>query len=215
VGFNEEERRESSAANGRHVIQPRDGSPPTASIATTQSARPWSRLPNPRLLIRVPFAPGMRRARADLRQRKRPPRRFGSFEELERELNRSRRYGHPLFLARISCRGDGAAVPDRTQDTASALGSILRSVDRTWTEGTDVYVLLPECDRAQGLAALARIREPLSQLLSAEEQDSISFAAWPDDCLTGGALFYALLRRDGPFADLATIQSSDHEQGTR
>jgi hypothetical protein len=194
VGFNEEERRESSAANGRHVIQPNDGSPPTASISTTRSARSWSRL-----LIRVPFAPGMRRARADGRQRKRPPRGSGSFEELERELDRSRRYGHPLFLARISCGGDGAAVPDRAQDTASALSSILRSVDRAWTEGRDVYVLLPECDRAKGLAVLARIRDPLSQLLSAEEQDSISFAVWPDDCLTGGALFYALNRRDGPF----------------
>jgi hypothetical protein len=215
VGFNEEERRERSAANGRHVNQPREGSPPTASVSATQSARPWSRLPNPRLLIRVPFAPGTRRARADVRQRNRPPRQFGSFEELERELNRSRRYGHPLFLARISCRGDGAEVPDRIQDTAFALSSILRSVDRAWTEGTDVYVLLPECDRAQGLAALARIREPLSQLLSAEEQVSISFAAWPDDCLTGGALFYALHRRDGPFANPATIWSSDHEQGSK
>jgi hypothetical protein len=180
-----------SAVNGRHGHDLAQRDPPEASVSTTPSARAWLRLPRRRL-----FVPGMRRPRTDLLgPGKRAPRASGSFEELGRELDRSRRYGHPLFVARISCGGDRASGPERGQQTALLLGSLLRSVDRAWAEGRDVYLILPECDRASGLAMLARIREPLSQLLSAEEQNSISFAAWPDDYLTGGALLSALVRR--------------------
>lgn len=214
MGLNGRDR--GDTANGRPVTWPAGESPPE-SVSTIRSARARRRLPVRSLLI-----PGMRKTWAELHPGKGPRKRFGFFEELERELDRSRRYGHPLFLARISCRSDRRAPSDRTQEAASALSAILRSVDRVWTHGTAVYLLLPEADRAQGLAVLARIREPLSQLLSAREQDSISFAAWPDDCLTGGALLEVLQRRAtiakcgriGPVPGRSTVQPKDDGDGT-
>jgi hypothetical protein len=179
-----------SAVNGRHGHDSAPGSPPGAAVSTSGSARPWLRLPSRRFLVT-----GMRRARTGVGPGKSAPSASGSFEELARELDRSRRYDHPFFVARIFCEGDGATGLQRVQQMALLLGSLLRSVDRAWAEGREVYVLLPECDRAGGLAMLARIREPLSRLLSAEEQNSISFAAWPDDYVTGGALLSALVRR--------------------
>jgi hypothetical protein len=49
---------------------------------------------------------------------------------------------------------------------------------QVWFDGKDVYLHLPESDCAGGTATLARIREPLSQFLSQEELDGITFAAF-------------------------------------
>jgi hypothetical protein len=65
-------------------------------------------------------------------------------------------------------------------------------VDRVWPGGTSLYLLLPECDRAMGEAMLARIREPLTKLLSEEDLLAISSVLFPDDGFTSGALFDAL-----------------------
>ena len=119
-----------------------------------------------------------------------------SLEELERELARCRRYGHSLFVARILCQGEGDARLRRSQEAASLLRSVLRNVDRAWADGPNVFVLLPECDRAMGARALARIRQPLARVLSEGEQNGISSVAFPDkECLTGRALVDELLGR--------------------
>jgi hypothetical protein len=121
---------------------------------------------------------------------------LGSFEDLEREVSRSRRFGHKFLLARIPRRRTGAEADGWHEQTLALLSSLIRTVDRVWSDGKDVYVLLPESDRAMGTAALARIREPLSQVLSEEELDGITFAVFgTDECPTSGALLAALRRR--------------------
>ena len=121
---------------------------------------------------------------------------LGSFEDLEREVSRSRRFGHTFLLARIPRRRTGAEADGWHEQTLAVLSSLIRTVDRVWSDGKDVYLLLPESDRAMGNAALARIREPLSRVLSEQELDGITFAVFaPDECPTSGALLAALHRR--------------------
>jgi hypothetical protein len=118
---------------------------------------------------------------------------LGSFDELEREVSRSRRFGHSFLLARIPRRRAGADADGWHEQTLALLSSLIRSVDGAWFDGRDVYLLFLESDRATGTAALARIREPLSQVLSEEELDGIAFAVFaPDECPTSGALLAAL-----------------------
>jgi hypothetical protein len=114
--------------------------------------------------------------------------------ELEGELNRSRRYGRTFALVRIPCRVKATGRSNAVNGLGHALSSLVRYVDRVWVDGTSVYVLLPECDRAMAKAMLARIREPLAELLSAEERKAISSVVFPDDGVTAGALFNALDR---------------------
>jgi hypothetical protein len=121
---------------------------------------------------------------------------LGSVEDLEREVSRSRRFGHTFLLARIPRRRRGPEADGWHEQTLALLISLIRTVDRAWFDGKDVYLLLPESDRAMGTAALARIREPLSQVLSEEELDGITYAVFaPDECPTSRALLAALHRR--------------------
>jgi hypothetical protein len=114
-------------------------------------------------------------------------------EELQVELSRSRRYGHPFVLVRIPCGNDEDGGSNGSEVVARTVSSLLRRVDRVWPGGgASLYLLLPECDRAMGDAMLARIREPLTKLLSEEDLLAISSALFPDDGFTSGALFDAL-----------------------
>ena len=118
---------------------------------------------------------------------------LGSFEDLEREVSRSRRFGHPFVLARVLRRRPGAEAEGWHEQTLALLTSLVRNVDRVWQDGEDVYLLLPESDRRMGAAALARIREPLSRVLTEEELDGITFAVFSlGECPTTGALLSAL-----------------------
>jgi hypothetical protein len=122
----------------------------------------------------------------------------GSFEDLEREVSRSRRFGHPFVLVRVPLARSGAEADRRDERTLALLGSLIRSVDRVWFDGKDVYLLFPESDRAMGTTALARLRGPLSQVLSEKELDGITLAVFAlDECPTSGALLSALRRRVG------------------
>jgi hypothetical protein len=122
-------------------------------------------------------------------------------EELQVELSRSRRYGHPFVLLRSPCgHGEDGGSNGREQ-VARTVSSLLRRVDRVWPGGASLYLLLPECDRAMGEAMLARIREPLTKVLSEEELLAISSVVFPADGLTGGALFDVL---DGRSISLPT-----------
>lgn len=133
----------------------------------------------------------------------------GSFEDLSREVSRSRRFEHPFVLARVPLTGSGAEADRRDERTLALLGSLIRTVDRMWLDDKDVYLLFPESDRAQGEQALVRLREPLSQVLSEEELDGITFAVFaPDECLTSGALLSALR---GRVSDGKTRGAGSHE----
>ena len=140
------------------------------------------------------------RRRALLRPRARPSPveafRRSSVETLEHEVRRSRRFGHSFFLACIPCPLAAAEADGWHNRAAALLASLIRDVDNVWVDGRDVYILLPESDRAMGTAALERIREPLSQVLPEEACDwipSVVFA--PDECPTSGALLSVLHRR--------------------
>jgi hypothetical protein len=118
---------------------------------------------------------------------------LGSVEDLEREVSRSRRFGHPFVLARVPRRRTGPEAHRWHEETLVLLSSVIRTFDRVWFDGKDVYLLLPRSDRARGSAALARLREPLSRVLSEEELDGITFAVFAlDECPTQGALLSAL-----------------------
>jgi hypothetical protein len=118
---------------------------------------------------------------------------LGSVEDLEREIVRSRRFGHSFVLARVP-RSRAAAEANGWQDpTMVLLASQIRAVDRIWSDGEGIYLLLPESDRPSGNAALVRLREPLSELLSEDELDGIRAVVFaPDECPTSCALLSAL-----------------------
>jgi hypothetical protein len=154
-----------------------------------------------RTVVRLPFwaflKPRARPSRNGVRQRDSDwAFRHGSFEDLEREVSRSRRFGHPFFLARVPLARSGAEPDRRPEQTVALLGSLIRTVDRVWFDGRDVYLLFPESNRAMGATALARLREPLSQVLSEQELDGITYAVFAlEECPTSGSLLSAVRGR--------------------
>jgi hypothetical protein len=118
--------------------------------------------------------------------------RWSPAEELQLELDRSRRFGHHFALVCISSRRE---IEDRwasIRELAYGVSSLLRRVDRVWIDGAGVYVLLPECDRTMVEALLDRLGEPLSRLLGEDNRSELSSAVFPEDGLTSGALLSAL-----------------------
>jgi hypothetical protein len=138
--------------------------------------------------------------RSHLRPRFRPHHGEGfsrvSFDHLEPEVNRSRRFGRSFVVARIPCPPSRAEADGWHEQAAALLASLIRDVDRVWVDGGDVYLLLPESDRAMGTAALARIRGQLAEVLPEEELDRIPVVVFaPDECPTSRALLSVLDRR--------------------
>ncbi len=119
-------------------------------------------------------------------------RRWSPSEELQSELDRSRRFGHHFALIRISSRREIENKWSSVRDLAYGVSSLLRRVDRVWIDGTGVYLLLPECDRTMVEALLDRLHEPLSRLLGESGRSEVSSAVFPDDGMTSGALLGAL-----------------------
>jgi hypothetical protein len=81
---------------------------------------------------------------------------------------------------------------ERSDRVAGAVRTLVRTVDLVWAEGRNVYVLLRECDREMGLAALERMRQALAELSSDKQKIEIGWAVFPEDGLTGGAVLDAL-----------------------
>ena len=126
-----------------------------------------------------------------------------------RELERSRRYGHPLALVRIvplqpmrtrleagvdvdapssrRARADRAAA-----DLVSGLRETLREIDAVWTDRRGVFMLLPESDAASGHALVRRLRSGERPLLTGE--DDVRVGAFPADGLTLDAMIAAVTR---------------------
>ena len=129
--------------------------------------------------------------------------RLSSWEDLQRELDRSRRYGHSFSVVRLASRtrlkprSNGAGRERRAELERRALmvGVLLRKLDRVWADGEDIYVLLPEGGRAMAESMLDRIREPLTVLVP----DSVAaIATFPQDGLSIGGLLAALGRPSRP-----------------
>ena len=130
-----------------------------------------------------------------------------------RELERSRRYGHPLALVRIvplqpmqtaldaspaaGARSSRRARADHfagraAADLVLALRETLREIDAAWSDRRGVFMLLPESDAAAGHALVRRLRAGDRPLLTGE--DDVRVGAFPADGLTLDAMIAAVTR---------------------
>jgi hypothetical protein len=109
------------------------------------------------------------------------------WQALRREVDRSRRHGHPATLLRVPAPG---SVTDRRlrrelTHVSDRLREVLRSVDSVWSQRDGVYALLPETDRDSVESLLARLRRECTGLIPAE---GLGIACFPEDGLTANAL---------------------------
>jgi hypothetical protein len=125
-----------------------------------------------------------------------------------RELERSRRYGHPLALVRIvplqpmrmSADAGAEARSSRraraagraAADLVAALRETLREIDAVWSDRRGVFMLLPESDATSGQALVGRLRTGERPLLTGE--DDVRVGAFPADGLTLDAMIAAVTR---------------------
>ena len=129
--------------------------------------------------------------------------RLSSWEDLQCEIDRSRRYGHSFSLVRlasrtrIKARFNGAGEKHRAELERKALmvGVLLRKLDRVWADGEDIYLLLPEGGREMAEAMLDRIGETLAAVVPDAD---VAIAAFPEDGLSTRALLEALGRTSRP-----------------
>jgi hypothetical protein len=129
------------------------------------------------------------------------------WNELRRELDRSRRFGREFVLIRmerVNSNGGGDI------DLVRRLPARLRSIDSVWGVRKQAFVLLPEADRDVAVALVARLRRESPGFLPAD----VRLAAFPADGLTGGALIELLDKPsradDSPALDVAFHQGLTH-----
>jgi len=128
-----------------------------------------------------------------------------------REMERSRRYGHPLALVRVvplsapanaaphgpSSRATRRPRAERAARLAGAdlvtrLQTTLRDIDAVWSDRRGVFLLLPETDAAAGESLVRRLRAGEQPMLA--ERDDVRIGAFPADGLTLDALVAAVTR---------------------
>jgi hypothetical protein len=132
---------------------------------------------------------------------------------LSREIDRCRRYRHPLALVRVAA--DPASAPksltprpgregrgarrrrEPMKRLSAALRDTLRSGDVTWVHGDSAYVLAPETDAAGAEAMGCRLRTVAAEVVGASVE--LRIAAFPEDGLTGHALRATVTTRERRF----------------
>ncbi|HEV2906433.1 MAG TPA: hypothetical protein VGZ50_03865 [Actinomycetota bacterium] len=116
--------------------------------------------------------------------------RADSWEELRREITRSRRFGHEFVLVRIPVEDPESW---RTTDVAASVFadvlSAVRTIDRVWLHDNALYLLLPESSREGSEAVIARLRREAPDALP---DRGVAVAAFPADGLTSGGLLSVL-----------------------
>jgi hypothetical protein len=131
-------------------------------------------------------------------------------DPLIREIERSRRYRHALTLIRmapgpssaargITLRPQRAGRPGQRRrepldQLAAEIRGCLRSGDVAWSDGSALFVILPETDASGAEAMLARFRRAARAL--ADEPD-VRVASFPEDGLTHHALRAAVAQHVG------------------
>jgi hypothetical protein len=129
-------------------------------------------------------------------------------DPLSREIERSRRYRHALTLIRVAPEKAAAThvrVPrsrragptgrrrlDPLDELAAELRACLRTGDVAWSEGSALYVLLPETDVTGADAVVERFRRAARAV--ADDAD-VRVASFPEQGLTDHALRAAVTRR--------------------
>jgi hypothetical protein len=132
-------------------------------------------------------------------------------DALCREIERSRRYRHAFTLIRVAPEKAHATdiwVPpsrrvgrprrrryDPLEELAAALRACLRTGDVAWSEGSALYVLLPETDVTGADAVVERFRRAARAV--ARDAD-VRVASFPEQGLTDHALRAAVTRRRLP-----------------
>jgi hypothetical protein len=130
---------------------------------------------------------------------------------VSRELDRSRRYRHPLTVVRISpgeppghrslaarARREGRSGR-RADPLALAVAAVRRAVrsgDCAWTDEGAVYVLLPETDARGAEVMVGRVRAAFPAM--AAEAD-VRIASFPEHALTERGLRTAVSGREPRF----------------
>jgi hypothetical protein len=142
---------------------------------------------------------------------------LSSWEDLQLEIDRSRRYEHSFSIVRLTSRAASRRASDRhgerraeLEQRALTLAVLLRKLDRVWSDGEDIYLLLPEGGRAMAESMLDRISEPLAALLPDSEA---AIATFPDDGLSKGALLAALGSAKAEQAASSTVEANDVPAG--
>ncbi len=105
------------------------------------------------------------------------------FDELLREMDRSRRHERPFAIARVRPPHSSAG----TNIPATLRQGRWRSTDRTWRQGRDVYVLLPETNVGAAGVAIDR-----ALTIGVAEGVDVRIAAFPESGITVGSLFEVL-----------------------
>ena len=111
------------------------------------------------------------------------------WDALQREIDRSRRHERSLALASISL--PDAEPEGNADDMMATIGRVrsqLRSIDVLWTDGSRLWVLMPESGREGGTTALRRIMGAAPETRG----DHWKLVVFPDDAMTFGALIAEL-----------------------
>ena len=112
------------------------------------------------------------------------------YDELRREMDRARRHERPFALARIM------PTPSHEESTLTLLARLgsngrrkgVRSADRVWRSGGDVFLLLPETTSEAARTVVERATSSGETLMTAGWQ----IVEFPEDGLTSTALFESL-----------------------
>jgi hypothetical protein len=129
-------------------------------------------------------------------------------DPVSREIDRSRRYGHAFALIRVA---PGKAPPtdfqvprsrrvgrpgrrrrDPLDELAAELRACLRTGDVAWSEGSALYVLLPETDMTGADVVVERFRRAARAVAGGAD---VRVASFPEQGLTDHALRAAVTRR--------------------
>ena len=132
-------------------------------------------------------------------------------DPLGREIERSRRYRHAFTLIRVApekAHATDVRVPrsrrvgrpgrrrhDALDELAAALRACVRTGDVAWSEGSALYVLLPETDVTGADAVVERFRRAARAVASDAD---VRVASFPEQGLTDHALRAAVTRRPLP-----------------
>ncbi|QEC49147.1 hypothetical protein FSW04_17230 [Baekduia soli] len=116
------------------------------------------------------------------------------WDELRREIDRSRRGDHKATLLRVESGTVGSGWRARRALTGAAarLEETLRSIDTVWVHRDALYVLLPETDQDAAEALVSRLWRDVPDLLPF---DGLRMACFPAHGVTPNALRAAVERQ--------------------
>src|SRR3954451_8109879 len=109
------------------------------------------------------------------------------FDEVKRELYRSRRYGRPVSLI---------GIPADDRATVARVRKELRTLDRVWLEDGQYYILAPEIDGEAARNLVARLSAAMPGIVDEELSRGATF---PDTALTSHMLVAAVRTERGAF----------------